>query len=214
MKRLALLFALCLTPLLAFAQSAAREVVEYAPVVPPVATSTGEQAEVVELFWYGCPHCYRLEPYIERWLEHKPANVAYVRIPAIFSQPTWELHAKLYYALESLGQLERLHRPFFDALHAQRMKLNSEEQVVQWAADQGIDAAEFRAALGSFAVATKVNRAKQLTRRYGIDGVPALIVEGRYRTGPSMAGTYANTMPVVDALVQKSLEERASGKSQ
>jgi len=216
MKRLVLLLTLaCLLPTAALAQATApnNEVIEYVPVVPAIPTSSGERIEVVEMFWYGCPHCYRLEPYIERWLEHKPDSVAYVRIPAIFNnRKVWELHARVYYVLELRGEVDRFHRLFFDAIHAQRRKMNTEDQVVAWFADQGFDAKKFRAELKSFAVQTKVNRAKLLTRRYNIDGVPSLIVEGKFRTGPSMAGTYARTMPTVDALVEKARRERETAQ--
>jgi thiol:disulfide interchange protein DsbA len=211
MKRLALFFTLaCFLAPLSMAQSARDgAAVEYIPVVPAVATSSGDKIEVVEMFWYGCPHCYRLEPYIERWLESKPDDVAYVRIPAVFNdRQVWELHARTFYAMEQLGLLERLHRPFLDAIHAQRRQLNLEQQVVDWFSEQDVDAGGFRETLNSFAVNTKLNRAKQLTRRYGIDGVPTMIVEGRYRTGPSLAGTYARTMPVVESLIERSRQER------
>ena len=215
MTRRALLLALAwLLPLTALAQAKAPndDVIEYIPVVPTVPTTASDDAvEVVEMFWYGCPHCYRLEPYVERWLEHKPDGVVFVRLPAIFNnRPVWELHARVYFTLEMRGELERFHRLFFDAIHAQRRSLNKIDEVVAWFAEQGIDGEEFRNQLQSFAVQANVNRAKQLTRRYGIDGVPSLIVEGMYRTSPSMAGTYARTMPTVDALVEKARRERTT----
>jgi len=214
MNRRALLLAFALLlPALALAQTpiSPDEVIEYEPVVPPVPPATGDRIEVIELFWYGCPHCYRLEPYIERWLEQKPDNVAYVRIPAIFpNRPAWENHARAFYTAEALGVLDRIHRPLFDALHAMRRKVEDEDALAAFFADQGVDEAEFRKTYRSFAVDGKVRRAQQLTRRYGIDGVPSMIVDGRYRTGPALAGTYARTMPVVDALVQKATADRAT----
>jgi len=212
MNRRVLLALVLLVPALALAQTkiSPDDVIEYEPVVPPMATSTGEQIEVIELFWYGCPHCYRLEPYIERWLEHKPDNVAYVRIPAIFpNRPVWENHARAFYTAEVLGVIDTIHRPLFDALHALRRKLNDEDALAVFFAEMGVDEAEFRKTYRSFAVDGKVRRAKDLTRRYGINGVPSLIVDGRYRSGPALAGTYARTMPVIDALVQKAAAERA-----
>jgi len=212
MNRRVLLTLALLLPTLALAQVKINpaDVIEYEPVVPPMETSTGaDGVEVIELFWYGCPHCYRLEPYIERWLEQKPDHVTYVRIPAIFpNRQTWENHARTFYAAEALGVIDKVHRPFFDALHAQRRKLNDEDAIAAFFVELGIDEAEFRKAYGSFAVDGKVRRAAQLTRRYGIDGVPSLIVDGRFRTGPALAGTYARTMPIVDALVEKARQER------
>ncbi len=212
MNRRALLTLALLLPTLALAQVKINpdEVIEYEPVVPPMETSTDAQGvEVVELFWYGCPHCYRLEPYIERWIEHKPDNVAYVRIPAIFpNRPAWENHARAFYAAEALGVVDTIHRPLFDAIHALRRRIDDEDSLAAFFAEQGVDEATFRKAYRSFAVDGKVRRAKDLTRRYGIDGVPALVVDGRFRTGPALAGTYARTMPIVDALVAKALAER------
>lgn len=212
MNRRALLILALLLPTLAVAQVRIdpSDVVEYEPVVPPVETSTGNDGvEVIELFWYGCPHCYRLEPYIERWIEHKPDAVSYIRIPAIFpNRPVWETHARAFYTAEVLGVVETIHRPLFDAIHALRRKLDDEDALAAFFAEQGVDEAEFRKVFNSFAVDGKVRRAQQLTRRYGIDGVPTMIVDGRYRTGPALAGTYARTMPIVDALVQKVIAER------
>lgn len=214
MKRRALLalFALLLPgTLLAQTTISPDDVIEFEPVVPPVPVGTGERIEVIELFWYGCPHCYRLEPYIERWLETKPDSVAYVRLPAIFpGRPAWENHARAFYAAEQLGVVDQLHRPLFDALHAKRRKIDDEESLVAFAGEIGLDAEAFRKAYRSFAVDGNVRRAAKLTRDYGIDGVPSFIVDGRFRTGPSLAGSYARTLPVVDALVQKAAAERGS----
>ncbi len=212
MNRRLLLSLALLLPALALAQVKIdpKDVIEYEPVVPPMETSAGaDGVEVIELFWYGCPHCYRLEPYIERWLEQKPDSVTYVRIPAIFpNRQTWENHARAFYAAEAMGVVDTFHRPMFDALHAQRRKLNDEDAIVAFAAEVGLDADAFRKAYRSFAVDGKVRRAAQLTRSYGINGVPSLIVDGRFRTGPALAGTYARTMPIVDALVEKARQER------
>lgn len=213
LNRRDLLLALVLLPALAQAQATISpdEVIEYEPVVPPVATASGDRIEVIELFWYGCPHCYRLEPYIERWQEQQPDGVAYIRIPAIFpNRSTWENHARAFYTAEALGVVDKIHRPLFDALHAMRRKIDDEAALAAFFVEQGIDEAEFTKTYRSFAVDGKVRRAQQLTRRYGIDGVPSLIVDGRYRTGPALAGTYARTMPVVDALVRKAAAERTS----
>jgi len=173
MNRRVLLTLALLLPTLALAQVKINpaDVIEYEPVVPPMETSTGaDGVEVIELFWYGCPHCYRLEPYIERWLEQKPDHVTYVRIPAIFpNRQTWENHARTFYAAEALGVIDKVHRPFFDAIHAQRRKLNDEDAIAAFFVELGIDEAEFRKAYGSFAVDGKVRRAAQLTRRYAPD---------------------------------------------
>ncbi len=179
---------------------------EFERVVPPVPTSNPDKIEVVELFWYGCPHCYRLEPALQRWLRNKPADVEYVRVPAILPE-SWALLARAYYAAESLGVVEQIHQPLFDAYHAERRPLRTEDQVAEFFADQGVDKEAFRRAFRSFAVDGKVRKAKNLTKRYGINGVPALIVNGRWRTGPSLTRTNANLMRVLNQLIE---QERAA----
>ncbi len=179
---------------------------DYERVRPTIPVTQGK-IEVTELFWYGCPHCYSLEPYVEEWLKNKPDDVEFVRIPAIFTNPGWELHARAYYAAEVLGVLDKFHTPFFDAIHEDLRPMKSESEILAFVADRGIDRAAFKEAMGSFAVAGKVRRAADLTRRYGIDGVPALAVGGKYRTGGKQAKTYHNMIRIIDHLVQ---QERAA----
>ncbi len=197
---------LILLPCLAFAGSndagPFKAGVEYDVMAKPQPTQTGDKVEVLELFWYGCPHCYKLEPYIEQWLEHKPANATYIRLPAVFNA-SWMIHAKAYYAAEAMGILDKVHRPLFDALHAQKRKLYTPETIADFFATLGVDRAEFLKTYKSFAVTTKANRAKQMTRRYGITGVPAVIVNGKYRTSAHKAGSEAKLMQVINALVAK-----------
>ena len=199
-------FLLVLLPCFAFAGSndagAFKAGVEYELMGKPQPTQTGEKVEVLELFWYGCPHCYKLEPFIDQWLENKPANATYIRLPAVFSAG-WMIHAKAFYAAEAMGILDKVHKPLFDALHAQKKKIYTPETIADFFATLGVDRAEFLKTYKSFAVTTKANRAKQMTRRYGISGVPAVIVNGKYRTSAHKAGSEGRLMQVINALIAK-----------
>jgi len=180
---------------------------EYTRLISPQPTSTGDRIEVVELFWYGCPHCYHLEPFVENWLKNKPDDVAFVRLPAILGA-NWELLAKAYYTAELLGALDKTHRALFDAIHEQRAKMTNESMVRAFFMQQGVSAGDFDKTFNSFAVSVKLNNARMMTRKYAITGVPTLIVNGKYSTGPSMmTGGNERVMGVVDYLV---MQERAA----
>ncbi|WP_455203745.1 thiol:disulfide interchange protein DsbA/DsbL [Kaarinaea lacus] len=179
-----------------------KEKIHYERVEPAQPTSTGDKIEVVEMFWYGCPHCNNLEPHVERWLKRKPANAEFVRIPAVF-RPQWELHARAFYTAEVLNVLEKTHTAMFAAIHNQKRNLNSEKELMEFFAQQGVSNEDFKRVFKSFAVEAKVRRAKDLSQRYGIPGVPALIVNGKYRTGAQLAGGNANIFKVVNFLVDK-----------
>lgn len=179
------------------------EGIEYQLVKPPVPSQTGAKLEVVELFWYGCPHCFQFEPHLHAWLEKKPENVRFVRVPAIFNQPSWLLHARAYYTAETLGVLDKIHQPLFNALHVQKRKLLTEKSLQNFFAKHGVNAKEFSDTFHSFAVDNKVRRAVDLTRRYGIDGVPTIVVNGKYRTSARRAGTNQKMLQVLDYLLEK-----------
>ena len=170
-------------------------------------TSTPDKIEVVELFWYGCPHCYRLEPHIEQWLESKPDDVAFVRMPAILS-PRWELLARAWYTADMLGVTEQIHKPLFEALHDERRRITSVEQLREFFVEQGVSGEDFDRTFHSFGVAAKLNRAREMTRRYRVRGVPALIINGKYRTSASEAGSHAAMIEVTRDLIE---QERAAG---
>lgn len=174
---------------------------EYISIKPPVPTNSGDKIEVVEMFWYGCPHCFQFEPYLQKWLKHKPANVKFVRIPATF-RPLWKLHARAFYTAEILGIGEKLHKPFFDAYHLERNRLDSEKAIRAFFVKHGVKGSEFDDVFHSFAVETRLARAVDLGGRYGIDGVPSIIVNGKYRTYKRITG-HANMLEVVDYLIRK-----------
>ncbi|WP_295540575.1 thiol:disulfide interchange protein DsbA/DsbL [uncultured Thiohalocapsa sp.] len=178
------------------------EGIDYRVVAEPARAEAGDDVEVLELFWYGCPHCYQLEPLIERWLTDKPAGVTFRRMPAAAS-PRWVPHAKAYFAAEQIGALDKLHEPLFKALHDQRRKIFTEEQIIAFAGEQGIDEAQFRAAYNSFPVDMQVRQSADLVRRYAIDGVPAMVVNGKYVTSARQAGSSARMFQVIDHLVDR-----------
>jgi thiol:disulfide interchange protein DsbA len=173
--------------------------------VQPV--QTGDKIEVVELFWYRCPHCYRLEPYIIKWLENIPENAEYVPLPAMLNQ-SWEFQARVYFTFEALGLVDQLHGKFYDAIHKDRKPFNTVEQVAEWAGAQGVDPGAIVDTFNSFAVNNKLNFANVMGRKYGITGVPAIIVDGKYRTSVSMAGSHDELINVINFLINKAAEER------
>ncbi len=185
----------------AWAQEAPfKDGVQYLSLANAQPTLDPNRIEVLELFWYGCPHCYDLESDIKAWKARMPEDVNFVRMPAIPS-PRWEWYAKAFFTAEVLGVLDTLHLPIFDAIHKQHRPLKDEQQMAALFAEHGVSEADFKGALNSFAVVTKLNRARQLTRRYGITGVPTLIVNGKYNTSGSMAGSHEKMLEVVDYLV-------------
>lgn len=175
---------------------------DYETITPAQPTQNPDKVEVVELFWYRCPHCYRLLPAMERWLQDKPDNVEFLRMPAILSG-NWALHARAFYTAEILGVLDKIHRPLFDAIHAERRDLNSEQALESFFGEYGVDAETFKKTWRSFAVETKVRKARVMTERYGITGTPAVVVNGKYRTDGVMTGNYANMLRVIEELIAK-----------
>jgi len=174
--------------------------IEFKVLPTPQPTSDGQKIEVVELFWYGCPHCYHFEPFLQTWLKNKPKNVVFVRIPAIFN-PGWGLHARAYYSAEALGVVDKVHEALFEA--AQSRKLSNVDQVRKVFVDQGIKASDFNDAWGSFGVDSRVRSAADMTRRYNIEGVPSLIINGKYVTDGPMANGHAGMLKVTDFLIKK-----------
>ena len=196
---------LLIIPLLACAQSAPeqfQEGTQYQLVTPAQPTDSGANVEVVELFWYGCPHCFHLEPAVTEWLKHKPANVTFTRVPAALN-PNWELMARAYYAAEDLGVLKKIHGPLFNHEQNKATQSNTDQDVIAFFVAQGVAEAEIRDAMTSFSVETKLRRARQMGERYGLTGVPAIIVNGKYRTNATLAGSTENIFKVVDFLIKK-----------
>ena len=173
------------------------------PIEPPIATSAPEgKVEVVEFFWYGCPHCFTMEPQLEAWLEKKPDNVDFKRVPTPLN-PSWTVHAQFFYAAEALGVGDRLHKPLFEALHVQKRKLFDKQSLIDFAVEQGVDRQKFSDAWDSFGVYVKVQQARKLGQRYGLSGVPAIGINGKYKTSGSLAGTYSRMFEIVNELAAK-----------
>ncbi len=177
---------------------------DYRLIDPPVRIPGAEPGKVtvVEFFWYGCPHCYRFEPYLDKWLGHKPPGAQFIRIPAPLN-PTWTVHARAYYAAKELGVLPRLFQPLFDAIHRKGPALGTEDALAGFFARHGVKPAAFRAAYGSFTVDAEVRRARALAQRIGITGVPTVVVAGRYRTSLELAGSDQRLIDIVNYLVRK-----------
>ena len=176
---------------------------DYAVITPAQPGGTGGKVQVVEMFWYGCPHCYQFEPYLRDWEENKPANVEFIKMPAIFNSPRWQLHATAFYTAEVLGVLDKFHQPFFDSIHADNQRMSGKSDIREFFTGIGVDGKTFDETFDSFAVQAKVRRAADLTRRYGISGVPCLVVNGKYLVDGPMAKSYENMLRIVDALVEK-----------
>lgn len=153
--------------------------------------------EVIEFFWYGCPHCNRFHPHIERWKESRPDDVSFRHMPAILS-PRWELHAKAFFAADVMGVLDTFHGAMFEAIHDDRRRLDNATAIGEFAASLGIDGERFVATMQSFAVDTRIRRAKSLQRAYGVTGTPSVVIDGRYRTSGSIAGGVGNMIPVIN----------------
>ncbi len=165
-------------------------------------TVTGKKIEVRELFWYGCPHCYRMEPLIEQWLTKKPANVEFIRTPAVLRN-SWAFDARVYYTFKELNLVDKLHRPFFDSIHKERKRIRDDKQLGDFAAAHGIDRQAVLDALNSFSVDANTRRARVLSENYESNGVPTIIVGGKYRTSAASAGSYGNLIEIIDFLIKK-----------
>lgn len=179
-----------------------REGKEYALLPQTQPTDAKGKVEVIEFFWYGCPHCYEFEPTLKTWTKSLPPDVAFRRVPADFGR--WTGGAKLFYALEALGEEDRLHKELFDAIHGnERLNFNSEAAVADWMAKKGIDKKKFADAYNSFSVQSNVSRAQQLTRSYALTGVPTVIVGGKYLTNNGMTNGFDAMPAVLNQLVAK-----------
>lgn len=181
--------------------------IDYVVLDKPVKTITGDKIEVRELFWYYCPHCYNLEPTLNVWVKKLPDNAQFVRQPAMFAK-RWLNGAIFYFVLEELGLVDKLHEPLFNAIHLQNIPFNDMDDFVDWLVENGVDAASAQAALKSFSVRIKVNKAKLNTVKYQAKGVPVLVINGKYWTDARHAGSQVRMLKVADYLIQKELKAR------
>ncbi len=189
----------------ALAQGGPVEGTHYIKLAQPLAASMLPPAgkiDATEFFWYECPHCNAFEPMLEAWTKKLPDDVLFRRVPVGFTARHVAAQ-KMFYALESMGKLEALHRKIFAAIHVQNQRLIAESDMVAFVKANGVDGDKFSEAFRSFDVATKANRAKQLTDAYKIDGVPSLGIHGRFFTSGSLTGSYDKALAVTDFLIQR-----------
>jgi thiol:disulfide interchange protein DsbA len=186
-------------------QKPVRADVDYRVIKPqPVASGI----EVIDFFWYGCPHCYNLQPALERWISRKPADVTVRRIPAILRE-SWAPHARIYYTLETLGEVERLHQRVYHGYHVEELFMSKPEVMSEWAVRNGITRERWDEAYNSAAVLRKVEEAARLTKAYSISGTPSLVVNGRYLTSGNMVESLGSMLTVLDGLIDKMRREAA-----
>jgi len=182
---------------------------DYVVVQPPQPTDHPGKVEVMEIFWYGCPHCYDFEPHLENWIANKPDYVAFVRLPAVLNRQ-WEVHGRAFYTAQALGILDEIHKPLFDAIHKDHRQLFTDEQVAKFFEEHGVDPKTYEATANSFAVQTRLNRARTLPGRYGVTGVPTVIVNGKYRIDARMAKSWDRFLDIIDFLVAKEHQQMES----
>src|SRR5690606_35041288 len=171
----------------ALAQSASHTLVD-----PAQPSDTAGKTEILEFFAYSCPHCAAMEPLVEKWAKTLPEDTVLKRVPVAFNASMADLQ-KLYYSLESLGRLD-LHPAVFKAIHQERKRIYTQDAIIDWVAEQGMDKAKFESVFKSFGVQTKIARANELTETYGVQGTPSLAVGGKYLVSPSMTGSYQGTI--------------------
>ncbi|MFT4821707.1 MAG: thiol:disulfide interchange protein DsbA [Candidatus Pseudothioglobus sp.] len=184
----------------------------YVELPVPIKGRNADKVEVAEFFSYGCPHCYQFEPVIGTWKAQLPADVEFVRTPAVFNKD-YQLYAQTYFTAQALNVQEQTHIPLFDALHNQRRRLNDPERMATFFGELGVDPLAFARTYNSFGVRASTQQAEAKGRAYRAAGVPALIVNGKYRIEGSMAGSYANMILVADYLIAKELELLADNQS-
>jgi thiol:disulfide interchange protein DsbA len=188
----------------AFAQLAFVEGTDYKLISPPVKTTQPDKVVVTEIFWYGCPHCFRFEPYVEKWSANLPEGVVFEQVPSSIN-PRWTEAARAFYALQMMGALEKTHRALFDAIHLKRERINSLDTFAKFVADQGLDEKAFREFYNSFPVETQIRKNIQKEKLYGHDGVPAVIVNGKYLVMGSLAGSNERMIEIMNFLVAREL---------
>ena len=182
-----------------------KEGLHYERIEPSQITSVPEgKVEVTEVFWYGCPHCYRFEPYVKGWLKNKDENVVFTRIPAVLN-PKWETHARFYYAAEALNAIETLHEPLLIAIHEKKQRLYKEADLIDFAESRGIDREKFTDAYRSFSVDVKIQKARKLIEGSNITGVPAVVINGKFLTSGSHAGSYEGMVYLMHHLSRQEL---------
>ena len=166
------------------------------PVAPDAPAG---KVDVIEFFWYSCPHCNTFEPTLDAWVKAAPKDLSIRRVPVAFNA-SFVPQQKLFYTLEGMGKLDALHAKVFRAIHVEKAKLTKDDEILAWVTQQGVDVAKFKEVYGSFSVANQVRRASQLQDSYGVEGVPSMGVAGKYYTDGTMAGSMQTVLQVVEYL--------------
>ena len=188
------------------AQAQAQGLIEgkdYLRLGTPLAVPAGK-IEVIDFFWYGCPHCYSFEPALEAWAKRLASDVAFRRSPVMFREEPFGTHARMYFAVEAMGLLDSVHRKVFAAIHDDKATLAKPADISAFMTKIGVDGAKFVDVMNSFSVQTKVLKSRQVAEAFKLDGVPALGIQGKYVTSGSLAGTPARALMVTDSLIQRS----------
>lgn len=193
--------------LLAPAVHAQVEGQDYTKLTPPQTSQTKGKIEVIEFFSFGCPHCFHMEPLISKWEAELPSNAVLVKVPVSFGRREWGQLVRAYYTLEATGDLARLSHPLFKAIHEEKKPLYDEDSLAAWAGENGLNAGKFREVFNSFDVTTKASRAEQLSRNYKVQGVPNIVVAGKYTV---TGRTYEDMLKTARALIDKSATEQAA----
>lgn len=179
----------------------------YQLLTPTQPTSSGpDEVEVAEIFWYGCPHCFAFEPYLEAWRPAAADYVSFVRVPAVWN-PTLLVHAQVFYTAEALGKSAEMHGAIFQEIHVGGNHLDTEQKLVEFFERFGVRADEFANAFNSFTVNAKLQRADELNRRYRISSVPSIVINGKYTTNATMAGSYERLIELIDELAAREYSE-------
>jgi thiol:disulfide interchange protein DsbA len=190
---------------------------DYRLINPPQPTESGGQVEVLEFFWYGCPHCNALQPSLRVWLKKKPADVQFRRVPAVFDD-SWLPLTFTYYALDAMGLSAKLHYDVFAAIHEQKIRLSDQAVLFDWIAKHGVDRQQFATTYNSFGVKNRGMRSIEMTRNYDIPGTPALTVDGKYLVAPSRflkpdkSVDYERYFQALDQVIAMARKERAGAK--
>ena len=213
LKRLISGMAVLLLCAAAAAQQKPTEGKDYLTLNPPQPVAASGKVEVTEFFWYRCPHCYDLEPALQDWVTKLPPDVNFNRVPAIFSDE-WAYDARVFYALETTGDLARVHTGLMNAIHQQggsRLRGDAYMKwVTEWLGKNGVDLAKYDTALRSFTVETKLKRAMQMTQAYKLDGVPAIGVQGRWLVSAAMVGERQAMINITDYLTGEARKRLAA----
>lgn len=174
----------------------------YEVLPAPVITRDKNKIEVLEIFWYGCPHCFSFEPMLSQWAASLPADVDYHQMPAIWNK-TMDLHARAFYTAQALGVLDKLHNPLFSAINVERKRLNSQESIAAFFAQFGVDKKAFDNTFNSFGINSQVSLAQSRAASYRMQGTPEMVVNGKYRIAGNLAGSHEEMLKVASYLIEK-----------